>query len=1031
MITDTVREQIAADIGELATLVRAGPSVARELIPGERRRVTVVFLDLHGFTSLSERLDHEVLARVVHGVMTVLRRVIESHGGQIDKFEGDLVMALFGALTTREHDTAQAVACALKMLTSLVDVNTVLRPAGIELSARIGVNMGSVTVAPDPSGHVTVMGDVVNTAARMESSAQLNTVQVTGSVHDACGDLFAWEDLGERQLKGKSESVRAWRPLGPGPAVRARWERASRLPASSLVGREQVLELLQDRLVRSTRQPVQWVGLCGDRGIGKSRLIHEFLKRQGDGIACLRGHAVAVASPPWCAWSAALLRWSGVAVAGEEAAIALEQRLRALPTSQWTATLVELLPYLRSLVGGSGSQQASDEQARRFRTVEALTTLVRALPRPLVLVIEDTHWLDPSSHEVLERIVAQPEEQLLVITSFRIERDDGSVEPPHSGREDVRLLPLDDQACGALLSQLLGEMAPGTAAHFQKAAGGNPFFLEELVLDAIESGRVFDGEQGWKVVTSIVSVPGTVEDASRARIDRLGTALREVLQRAAVVGAEFPMAALERVSQRAGASLSQDQMAELEARGFFVRDAATGLWRFKHAITRSVAYATLLRHNRAVLHRLSAQLMEEGSVTDALASIVAFHWENANDHHRASKWALKALEYFRQHHHPEQGLQWAEKLEAWLGEPTTPAEAEQLGQVVSAAEEFARWLLRPEVRARQIERLRDIARRFGLSTTEGRVLLASARLAHDSGRFVEAGESYRSAILQFERANATRLMGGAWLSLGVLLNDLASFEEAIKAFEAARVCVAGSPSEEALVLSNFASAHVHRGEPAAARRLFDEADRKLAESPNLRVEGISNVLRAPLDIDQEDLVGAVDRYERAVRCASEAGLLYTLSSAKAALASAQGLAGRLEDAAATAESWMRVDRRWANPYVKVALHAFVASAKLACRDVLTARELIQSVKSTFNPGAVPSLYDGLCEAVFGRCVLGPAADVEAACASYDRARAAIGHTRLRPSSFLARDFRLLRQELLATGVASQALLLPSHWTVTD
>ncbi|MBN1435193.1 hypothetical protein JW921_10570, partial [Candidatus Fermentibacterales bacterium] len=328
---DDLTSLLKQDLERLSRVLDPSPCEAARLLPGERRNVAVLFLDLQGFTSLSESHDHELMHRITSAVMGALSRIVEAHGGYVDKFEGDRIMALFGAREAHENDCVRAVSCGLRMLQALEDLGGHMSRSGLRLPARVGISYGSVTVAPDPSGHITATGDEVNLASRMETSAEPGTVMATLRVRTECGDLFQWLDLGDITVKGKSEPVSAWRPVGPGAVQRERWERASALARSPLVGRESELALISEAIDRHLSEGRRnrrggaahlVFDLVGEAGIGKSRLVHEAccsllaLRHEEGGVQVLRGSARSFAQPPFWLWSTLMRRLVGIPAAG-------------------------------------------------------------------------------------------------------------------------------------------------------------------------------------------------------------------------------------------------------------------------------------------------------------------------------------------------------------------------------------------------------------------------------------------------------------------------------------------------------------------------------------------------------------------------------------------------------------------------------------------------------------------------------------------------------------------------------------------
>ena len=252
-----------------------------QMAEGERRRVAALFLDLKDFTSLSESMDHEAVHGLVGGVMKVLVSVVDSHGGYVDKIEGDRIMALFGATYSAENDSIRAVSCAMSMLRTIQSASEFLSDHNIRISARAGIACGPVTVAPDALGHLTATGDTVNLASRLESRALEGTVLVSGRVYRQCGDFFLWEDCGRISIRGRSKTVQSWRPLGPGSEQKDRWKAAASVAVMPFTGREEEMKELNDSLELQNSGKVGFnrfggrrhiaVHVCGPAGIGKKQ----------------------------------------------------------------------------------------------------------------------------------------------------------------------------------------------------------------------------------------------------------------------------------------------------------------------------------------------------------------------------------------------------------------------------------------------------------------------------------------------------------------------------------------------------------------------------------------------------------------------------------------------------------------------------------------------------------------------------------------------------------------------------------------
>ena len=384
MKTSSLADILREDIEQPNAMLGEPGVSSRHLLPGERRTVAILFLDLHGFTALSELLDHEVVHRMATGVMKALSRVVEAHGGYVDKFEGDRIMALFGADEAHENDCVRAVSCGLRMLETIEELGPVIRSTQASLAARVGIAYGNVTVAPDAAGHTTATGDEVNVASRMESGAEVGTVRVTGRVHSECGSVFEWLDLGEAEVRGRSVPVHAYRPLGPGAEQRHRWGRSAGLRSSPLVGRERELGLLREavrehmetgRLNRLGGRAHLVLQIIGEAGTGKSRLANELIEA-GCGLGgepiVLRGSARSFSQRPFWLWTEVLgsLRTSVADGSSEPAGLrsVLEGISEACPERHAGRALRDSIPYLTHLESGTGSHQGSSSRIRAVCT---------------------------------------------------------------------------------------------------------------------------------------------------------------------------------------------------------------------------------------------------------------------------------------------------------------------------------------------------------------------------------------------------------------------------------------------------------------------------------------------------------------------------------------------------------------------------------------------------------------------------------------------------------------------------------------
>ena len=654
----------------------------RKLKEGERRRIAVLFLDLKGFTSISEKLDHEVVHSLVSGVMSVLSRVVESFGGYVDKFEGDRVMALFGARVSAENDSARAVGCARRMLDVLEELGPVF-PDGNCLSARIGIDFGPVTVGPDPSGHLTAIGGVTNLASRIEELAEVGTILVTRTVREECGALFRWEDLGEIEVRGLAAPAHVCRPTGPGDVCFERWQRAERLAGSPLIGRSRQMKSIRDAFdaAMSEEGAPSLVLVVGDAGIGKSRLVHEFIAGVPD-VEVLHGHALAYAQPPYWLWISLIRSHLGIEAEGPEWVPSLEEKLGEVaagcPDDRRRRVLENSIPLLSRLISLGHLGYHSNSVTEHSALIQAQKAFVEALcaSKKVLLVLEDLHWADEGSLGVLEKLLpldrALSPLEILVTTRppapswEEIDFSPVRVDVGPLEKEDVREL------VGYLLSSSEKTSVSDELVEFVTEVGkGNPFVVEELVLGLLDTGGLQQEEDGsWSLVVSPdhIDIPSSIQSISQARIDRLPPDERKLLQYSSVLGVEFTAEMLEALLE--GLSVTGFDctaiLSSLAAKGFLV-EADPGRYTFRHMLVQRSAYGTLLRHNLRILHRAAALSIEKlfTGELEAMSPVIFAHWEAAGDMDRMVEWGRKAMSKIYESGQIEESMNIGRKILEW------------------------------------------------------------------------------------------------------------------------------------------------------------------------------------------------------------------------------------------------------------------------------------------------------------------------------------------------------------------------------
>jgi class 3 adenylate cyclase len=595
-----------------APLPASAPAVAEE-----RKIVTVLFVDLVGFTARSERLDPEDVRAIQAPYFARVRAAIESFGGTVEKFIGDAVMAVFGAPVAHGDDPERAVRAALAIL------------EGVDLDVRIAVNTGEalVSVGANPAqGEGLVAGDVVNTAARLQSAAPVNGILVGAETYRATRSAVEYAEAEPVLAKGKQAPVLVWRAVAargaPGERARGR--------GVPMVGRASELEALRGvwRRVVSERRP-QLVTVFGPAGIGKSRLTDEFSEAaRTEGAHVVRGRSLPYGEvTPYGSFAAQVKQIAGMfdTDPADEARAKLDDATRILLDGD----AAEVASHIAMLIGvgregGVGDRQTLFYSARRF--VEGV-----ASAQPTVLVFEDIHAAAASMLDLLEMLASRVRDvPLLLLTQAR---PDLLAERPAwggglPGYTALQLEPLSGDDSNELARRLFE--AAGAADHAAPVAGtaeGNPLFLEELVASIAERGDASE-------------LPTSIRGIVAARLDSLPAAERDALLDAAVVGKVFWPGAL--------GGTSADTLDALEGRDLIRRDPVSRLgehpqFAFKHQLIREVADATLPRARRRERHEAIAVFLEEAVPdTGDVAPALAHHWNEAGDLQRAGRYYVDA-----------------------------------------------------------------------------------------------------------------------------------------------------------------------------------------------------------------------------------------------------------------------------------------------------------------------------------------------------------------------------------------------------
>jgi predicted ATPase/class 3 adenylate cyclase len=612
-----------------------GPSTTSGQV---RRTVSILFADVSGSTALGEQLDPESLRDLMGQYFQAIKEIVERHGGTVEKFIGDAVMAVFGLPTLHEDDAVRSVRAAVEIRDTLARINDEFqRTGGPAVAFRTGVNTGLV-VAGDPSaGGTLVTGDTVNTAARLEQAAQPGEILIGQATYRLVRDAVVAESIEPVDAKGKTEPVPTYRLLSvtPGAAGHAR-----RLD-SPLVGRGRELHLLTDAFDRAVADRAgQLVTMLGAAGVGKSRLVQEFRNRIDGRATFLVGRCLSYGEGITY-WPLADALRAVIAVDDDKPVESWREGLVALIAGQPQAEAI--VDQVVGLIGVGEAGGGSDAFWAVRRLLEGL-----ARRRPLVLAVDDLHWATPTFLDLVEHVADWTRDApILLVCLARPELIEAR--PGWAGGKmnatTFLLEPLDEASIDQLLAHLLGKDAAGTSLprRIASAAEGNPLFVEELVAMLVERGELVHEGDGTRLQAepSELAVPPTIEALMAARLDQLAQTERDVLERASVIGKQFGVGEVARLSNDAGAAVSiRTTLMAMVRRDLLRPDPEVTLplgdddeaFRFRHQLIRDAAYAGMSKAERARLHERYASLLEElpPERLGQLDEVIGYHLEQAH-----------------------------------------------------------------------------------------------------------------------------------------------------------------------------------------------------------------------------------------------------------------------------------------------------------------------------------------------------------------------------------------------------------------
>ncbi|OPL18196.1 MAG: hypothetical protein AVO35_06745 [Candidatus Aegiribacteria sp. MLS_C] len=911
------------------------------LVDGERRKVAVLFLGIALEAGSGGTTDHDLFHGVLAGIMDFLSSVVESFGGYVDKSEGARLMALFGARSAAENDSARAVGCGLRMVEILREVGPAL-PEGSSLQAGAGINSGTVVVAPDPAGHLTATGSTVNLASRIEEMAEPGTVFVSSGVREECGDLFEFDSRGSFAVRGTSSTVCIYQPAGPGRLRKERWERAARLSGIPIFGRERELERLEELVGRAFGDTPGTVlaRIRGEAGIGKSRLLHHLLESIG-GVAVLHGHTEHFSRTPFSIWLD-ILRGYLRTMDDSEGVIADKLAILAdgCPDGRLAAKVREEIPRLTAflLYGGPDAGGGSPEESRALAVAIRLVLSALSASGPLLLALEDLHWMDEASARVLQLFTGSVGDGAGVMIAATERPPESGPAIEEKGWEIMELDPLGSSPIAAICDHLLSDggepadMDPCLTDFLHNGARGNPFYAEELVLSLHEIGGIVRGSDGrWRLTTGVadIGVPPGVAALIQSRVDMLPGEERRILQIASVIGTAFRKGLLKKVTSGLGLrEYPEVSVQKLVEKGFLIPENG-GRLSFRHDLVRSSVYGTTLMHNRRIVHGITAEACEElySDETGMMATVVFDHWRLAGRSGKMLEWSDRALagardgdlvsEIIRIAGHvlevtgrDSSDGEWSSRMFAMELMQAALGRSGNLSEALDVTEEFLAEASaggRPDweavaLRARGIHlnemgrheeieavyaRALEMARVAGDGMLIARVHGSIANFYSDTGRNDLALENYRAAREILVREGSREQLASALCNTANLMVRLGRREEAAKEFlESIRICrERGMRASLGYSLNGYAILLAMENRLEEAEKVFEEAldcQRDIGNRPlESSITGNLGVLTRMLG----DLPRSLEYRESALRMVRSCGSRRSLAIALVNMAS--------------------------------------------------------------------------------------------------------------------------------------------------
>lgn len=966
----------------------------------ERRLLTILFADLSGFTSISQTLDPEDLREVIDICFETLNRVITRHGGTIHKYEGDLVIALFGLPVAHEDDPERAVKAALEMVAQMPAVNNVLGKKvkmTSEIDLHIGINIGIVfagEIGSTDKKEYTVIGDAVNFASRLKDVAQRGEILVSERLFRLTRYLFEYGPLSRHSLKGFSEPVNVFKPIrtksSPSP------KRGIAGLTSTMIERDTEFALLTKRIEKlCAEKKSSVVYIFGEAGIGKSRLLSE-LKIHIDTkhlpLAVLEGRCLSygdtLAYFPFLCILKELCR-----ITDQDSSSACKTKISDTVYKFFPDNYKEVLPYVGFLFSLQLSPELDekvkylDPQNLKLQIFVAVKNLIKAASReqPMLLVIEDYHWIDSTSLELLEFILGSlmPVPLMLICLSRPDKETAGYLLSRHLKKQygedfqEVVLRPLSSDASGRLADNLLSMsmLLPDAKERILSKAEGNPFYLEEILRSLIDRGFLVFEDGAWKATTQLAvpDIPDTVQEVIATRLDKLEPELKDLLQKAAVIGRSFYIRVLESLTgvDNLMISLHLATLEEFEYIRPQTREPELE-YVFKHPLLQEVIYHSLPKKKRGELHGQVAEIVVAlyHHRLEEMGDILAYHYANSDNAEKAIEWLRKAGLRAKTRHANDEAIKYFKRIVSTVEETVADDKSEttlaaqldayeNLGDIYrlqglypSAIQAYRNLYCNTDntsIKASSayktanvycdqgdydnaVKELTDAEKLSPAgSILEVKCLDLRAFMLRMHGNLNQAEEIYQKSIKLLESLGDRHELAGSLNQLGIICHIRGDYKKAIEYNQQAMAIFEeiGDMQRQSRLIGNLGVTYAHLGEIDKALECHQKNLEIAERIGDKRAVGIANNNISRIYIHKRDYIRAQTHLEKVRKISEEIGDRVLLSAAIGNLAIIHRSTGDLEKAEENLLEAERVLNEVDNKELLVVTYQQLAEVQLA------------------------------------------------------------------------------------------------------